>query len=305
MLNNEIIASGLRVIAGTSNVIENAPMKEYTTFRAGGNADIMVLPEDAHALAETLKFLTEGDIPFYVMGEGSNTLVKDEGYHGVIVKIGTSMSNITVSDRKITAESGALIKKVSQSALEAGLSGLEFAIGIPGSVGGTSFMNAGAYDGEMAKVVESVKVLERDGSRIFDLRVEELDYGYRTSRIMKEGIIVLSTVYSLEPGNPEMIKSKMEEFQSRRKQKQPLEYPSAGSFFKRPPGNFAGTLIEKAGLKGAKVGGAMVSTLHAGFIINTGGATAADIISLKNLVQEKVYEMSGIRLEPEVRIIGG
>lgn len=304
-MNKENMAIAFREILGNNNVVENAPMKEYTSFKAGGCAQLLVWPEDSGQLAKILKLVSRGTMPFYIMGEGSNTLVKDEGYNGIIIKIGSAMSDIEVNGEQIRAESGALIKDVSAAALNNGLTGLEFAVGIPGSIGGTSFMNAGAYDGEMAKVVKSVQVMKSDGSQIYELDVESLDYGYRKSRIMTEGSIVLSTTFALKKGDPDQIKAKMDDFQERRKSKQPLEFPSAGSFFKRPEGNFAGTLIEKAGLKGARVGGAMVSPLHAGFIVNAGGATAGDIISLKELIQAEVFEMTGIRLEPEVRIIGG
>lgn len=304
-LDIENKAAALKEIVGNDEVWENVPMKEYTSFKAGGNAGILVMPDNDDQLRQVLKLVLSWQSPFYIMGEGSNTLIRDEGYRGIIIKIGPAMSAIKIDGEKIRAQSGALIKDVSQAALDNGLTGLEFAVGIPGSVGGTSYMNAGAYDGEMRKVVESVKVLSNDGRRTYELTEEELEYGYRSSRIMTEGGIVLATTFALEKGDPDLIKTKMDEFQEKRKAKQPLDYPSAGSFFKRPPGNFAGTLIEKTGLKGSQVGGAMVSPLHAGFIINTGGATAEDIINLKNLVQEKVLEKYGIKLEQEVRIIGG
>lgn len=295
----------LKALLGEDKVFENAPMNEYTSFKAGGRADILVVPESEDQLQDVLRLVATGQKPFYLMGEGTNTLVRDEGYKGVIIKIGKALSDIKIEGEKIVAQSGALIKDVSQAALKSGLTGMEFAVGIPGSVGGTSFMNAGAYDGEMKKVVESVRILRNDGSKIYVLKSEVLEYGYRTSKIMSEGGVVLTTTFALEKGDPEEIKAKMDEFQEKRTTKQPLDYPSAGSFFKRPPGNYAGTLIDKSGLKGTKVGGAMVSPLHAGFIINIGGATAEDIISLKNLVQDTVLEKYGIALEPEVRIIGG
>jgi len=289
---------------GAGQLVKDAPMHEYTSFKAGGKAALLVLPENIAQLRYTMKTISEEQAPYFIMGNGTNLLVRDGGYGGVIVKIGSSFSDIKVAGDKIEAEAGALLKDAARVAMENSLTGFEFASGIPGSIGGAAFMNAGAYDSDMSQVIETVKLLSIDGSRIYTWSVEEMKYGYRKSRLMEEEAIIISVALKLAPGDKNQIVSKMKDLNDRRRQKQPLDYPSAGSFFKRPPGNYAGTLIQAAGLKGVSVGGAMVSPLHAGFIINRGNATAGDIIALMELVQERVYEDSGIRLEPEVRIIG-
>ncbi|MGI6734530.1 MAG: UDP-N-acetylmuramate dehydrogenase [Anaerovoracaceae bacterium] len=303
-MNTDRIYRVLLMQMGAEQLVKDAPMQEYTSFKAGGKAALLVLPKNIVQLQYTMSVIAEEKAPYFIMGNGTNLLVKDGGYGGVIVKIGSSLSDIKVTDDRVEAEAGALLKNVAQAAMENSLTGFEFASGIPGSIGGAAFMNAGAYDGEMRQVVETVKLLTMDGGEIYTLSADEMEYGYRKSRLMEEQGIILSVVLKLASGDKNQIASKMNDLNARRKQKQPLDYPSAGSFFKRPPGNFAGTLIQEAGLKGVSVGGAMVSPLHAGFIINTGGATAGDIIALMELVQQRVYEYSGVRLEPEVRIIG-
>lgn len=285
-------------------LVKDAPMQEYTSFKAGGKAALLVLPQHIAQLQYTMRVIAEEKVPYFIMGNGTNLLVRDRGYAGVIVKIGDALSDIEVTAGGVEAEAGALLKNVAQVAMENDLTGFEFASGIPGSIGGAAYMNAGAYDGDMSQVVETVKLLAIDGSEIYTLSVDEMEYGYRKSRLMEKEAIILSVVLKLAEGDRNQIALKMNELNDRRRQKQPLNYPSAGSFFKRPPGNYAGTLIQAAGLKGVSVGGAMISQLHAGFMINTGNATADDIITLMELVQERVYEHSGIRLEPEIRIIG-
>lgn len=285
-------------------LVKDAPMQEYTSFKAGGKAALLVLPQHIAQLQYTMRVIAEEKVPYFIMGNGTNLLVRDRGYAGVIVKIGDALSDIEVTAGGVEAEAGALLKNVAQVAMENDLTGFEFASGIPGSIGGAAYMNAGAYDGDMSQVVETVKLLAIDGSEIYTLSVDEMEYGYRKSRLMEKEAIILSVVLKLAEGDRNQIALKMNELNDRRRQKQPLNYPSAGSFFKRPPGNYAGTLIQAAGLKGVSVGGAMISQLHAGFMINTGNATADDIIALMELVQERVYEHSGIRLEPEIRIIG-
>ncbi|MDD4583445.1 MAG: UDP-N-acetylmuramate dehydrogenase [Eubacteriales bacterium] len=287
-----------------SRLIIDASMKEYTSFRAGGKAALLVVPESIETLVFALQTLATGEIPYFIMGNGTNLLVKDGGYSGVIVKIGENLAHITVKDQRITAEAGALLSVLSKRALEHSLTGLEFASGIPGSVGGGVFMNAGAYDGEIKQVVERVQVISRNGEKQYSLTGEEMKYGYRESILMNRGDLVLSAVFKLNYGEEKDIASRMKELTDRRNRKQPLQFPSAGSFFKRPPGTFAGKLIQDANLKGISIGGARVSPLHAGFIINEGGATASDIIKLMQKVQTMVYHHSGIWLEPEVRIIG-
>ncbi|GAB1477050.1 UDP-N-acetylmuramate dehydrogenase [Bacillota bacterium] len=285
-------------------IIKDAPMKEYTSFKAGGRAALLIVPDSIDKLQYAVKRVSAAGLPYYIMGNGTNILVKDGGYSGVIIKIGKALGGIRADGDRILADAGALLKDVSGAAAEKGLTGLEFASGIPGSIGGAAYMNAGAYDGDMSKVVGKVAAMKTDGSENVQFSADEMNYGYRSSRLMEEAAIVLSVELQLKEGIEKEIKEKVADYDERRRLKQPLDFPSAGSFFKRPPGNFAGTLIEKAGLKGMKVGGAMVSPLHAGFIVNTGGATAAHILGLMKLVQGRVYESSGIMLEPEVRIIG-
>lgn len=282
----------------------NAPMKHLTSFCAGGNADLLVIPKSQAELSKVMTVLYEGEVNSFIMGNGTNLLVQDGGFRGVIVKIGSNIGEIDVEGERIHVGAGALLSEVSAKALEAGLTGFEFASGIPGSMGGAAYMNAGAYDGDMSDVVEKVKVLCRDGKREYTLSVNDMEYGYRHSLLMNTEDIIVSVSLKLRPGNRAMILSKMQELERRRKDKQPFDYPSAGSFFKRPEGYFAGKLIEEAGMKGARVGGARVSTLHAGFIINEKDATAADILGLMKEIQGLVHEKAGVRLSPEVRIIG-
>jgi len=303
-LNIDLIYRVLLEEMGSHQLIKEAPMRNYTSFKAGGKAALLVIPHNIVQLQYTMKVIAKEKVPYFIMGNGTNLLVRDGGYPGVIVKIGSTLSHIRVTGNMIEAEAGALLKDVADKALEMGQTGFEFASGIPGSIGGAAFMNAGAYDGEMKKVVEKVQVLSQDGSRVYSLTAEEMEYGYRKSILMERNEIVLSVTLRLAAGDRDQIALKMEDLNARRREKQPLNYPSAGSFFKRPPGNYAGTLIQTSGLKGTSVGGAMVSELHAGFIVNTGGATASDITALMKLVQDRVFEDSGIRLEPEIRIIG-
>lgn len=287
-----------------TQVRSNAPMGEFCSFKTGGVAALLIEPESPEALGNVLRILHRQEFPVFIMGNGSNLLVKDGGFPGAIVKIGERMSAVEIQGTKVRAQAGALLSCIANRALEAGLTGFEFAAGIPGSIGGAAFMNAGAYDGEMKQAVEEVTVLSRDGSRFYTLRRDELEYGYRHSVLMETGDIVTEVLLRLEAGSRERIRAKMKELAARRAAKQPLQYPSAGSFFKRPPGHFAGGLIQDANLKGLKIGGARVSPLHAGFIINEGGASAADILNLMEAVRNTVYDRFGVWLEPEVRIIG-
>ncbi len=303
-MNIDLIYRVLLEEMDSRQLIKEAPMHEYTSFKAGGKAALMVIPQDIVQLQFAMNVIAEEKVPYFIMGNGTNLLVRDRGYSGTIVKIGSALSRIQVNGSTIEAEAGALLKDVAEKALQMGLTGFEFASGIPGSIGGAAFMNAGAYDGEMKQVVEKIKVLTKDGSRIYSLTAEEMVYGYRKSILMEKNEIVLSATVRLTAGDRDQIALKMEDLNTRRRQKQPQNYPSAGSFFKRPPGNYAGTLIQASGLKGTSVGGAMVSELHAGFIVNTGGATASDIVALMKLVQDRVFADAGVRLEPEIRIIG-
>lgn len=281
---------------------ERELMRGHTTFRIGGEADVFVSPK-AEELEKVLGIAKEEQVPVTVIGNGSNLLVGDGGIRGLVVEIGAGMSLVSLEGNLLTAEAGALLSKVAGVAASAGLGGMEFAAGIPGSVGGAVTMNAGAYGGEMKDILKSVKVLTRDGQRK-TLSVEELELGYRHSCIPEKDYIVVEAQFSLSEKPEEEIRSLMAELSGRRREKQPLEYPSAGSTFKRPEGYFAGKLIMDAGLRGYTVGGAQVSEKHCGFVINRGNATAADVKKLMEDVQKKVYEKFGVTLEPEVKIIG-
>jgi len=287
-----------------AKVEENAPMASYTSFRAGGAARYLVFPGDEASLCGVIKEVTAAGVPYYITGNGSNILVRDGGFPGVIIKIAEGFSAVWTEGTRIHAGAGALLSAISKEAARSSLTGLEFASGIPGSLGGAVYMNAGAYDGEMKHVLKTVRLLDPKIGVIREADAEELELGYRYSKLYETGEIVISAVMQMQQGDPEEIRSKIRDFTERRTTKQPLSYPSAGSFFKRPTGYFAGKLVQDAGLKGLTVGGAQVSTLHSGFVINIGGATATDIISLMHLVQARVKEQFGVDLEPEVRIIG-
>lgn len=280
----------------------NEPMKNYTTFRIGGPVDILVKPDSITNLSVAIKLCNEHKIPYYILGNGSNLLVADEGFRGVVIQIYTNLQEIKVEGNKVTAQAGALLSKVATKALEHSLTGFEFAHGIPGTLGGAVVMNAGAYGGEMKQVLISCDVLDQEGN-IITLSNEALELGYRTSIIQKKGYIVLAATIALQEGNKEEISAHMKELMDRRKEKQPLDKPSAGSTFKRPEGHFAGKLIMDSGLKGYQIGGAMVSEKHSGFVINCGGATFKDVVALIKHVQEVVKEKYQVLLEPEVKIL--
>lgn len=284
------------------HVVTCVILDKFTTLHVGGAADYFAEPENEEQLLRLLKRAKDAGIPVLLMGNGSNLLVKDGGFRGLVIRLGKSFSKIERTGNCLYAQAGALLSALARQAQEASLTGLEFAQGIPGSVGGGVYMNAGAYGGELAQTLAFIRVF--DGEIIRDVPVGEMDYSYRHSRAMEENWIILGAQFHLTPGDPEAIESAMRDFASRRREKQPLEYPSAGSFFKRPAGHFAGALIEGAGLKGLSVGGAQVSEKHAGFLINTGGATASDFLSLMEQVQSRVMEKYGVALEPEVRIVG-
>lgn len=290
-------------ILGKENVFKEEPMSRHTTFRAGGAADFFVTPEKEGQVRKTVSFLKEAGVPFYIMGNGSNLLVGDRGYRGVLLQICKKMNRIRIQDTVIQAQAGALLSKIAAEAQAEGLTGFEFASGIPGSLGGAVMMNAGAYGGEMKQVLTQAQVLNASGE-IEDVLAEEMELGYRSSVFSRNGGVILSASIQLEPGDPSAIQSRMEELKFLRTSKQPLEYPSAGSTFKRPEGYFAGKLIQDAGLRGFQVGGAQVSEKHCGFVINKDQASAMDIRSLMEQVSEKVYAQFGVRLEPEVKLIG-
>lgn len=284
-------------------VIENAPMAPYTTFQIGGPADLLILPETAEAFAFALKTLKQSGMPVTVIGAGSNLLVSDKGVRGAVLRAAKSFSAIKQEGSELVAEAGVSLARLAAFSLSAGLSGLEFAGGIPGSLGGALYMNAGAYGGEMKQVVVSTDYLTADG-KAETVTGEEHNFSYRKSVFTNKGCVILRSRLKLTPKDPSEISSAMQDFNSRRRDKQPLNFPSAGSFFKRPEGHFAGALIESAGLKGLSVGGAQISEKHAGFVINTGGATAQDVCDLMELVKQKVFENSGVTLEPEVQFLG-
>ena len=284
------------------NALHNEPMSKHTTFGVGGPAAEFVVPESADELAEVLATCRTAGVPYFVLGKGSDLLVSDEGFDGVIVSL-EALVGVRREGERFVCEAGASLGYVARRALYAGLSGMEFACGIPGSIGGACFMNAGAYDGCMADVLESVDVLTQDGDRL-TLGVDELDLGYRQSKVRSEGLVVLSATLQLTPANRDDIRAKMDDYTQRREDKQPLEYGSAGSTFKRPEGYFAGKLIMDSGLKGYRVGDAGVSEKHAGFVVNYGNATAADVHAVIKHVQDEVERQFGVRLEPEVRFLG-
>lgn len=281
----------------------NEPMSAHTTFKVGGCCDIMVFPNSIESVCSLIRRVNELGLDYYILGNGSNVLFSDNGYRGVIITLGSDFSDMSAEGDTITASAGTSLKKVCLKALESGLTGLEFAYGIPGTVGGAVYMNAGAYGGEMKDVVTEVTCVNSRGE-IVTRSASELNFAYRSSRFCDSGEVILSAVFKLQKGDYSAIKSRMDELMERRKSRQPLEYPSAGSTFKRPEGTYAGLVIEQSGLKGYTVGGAQISEKHANFVINKGGATAGDIIKLISDVQKQVKEKTGFELECEVRIIG-
>lgn len=300
---NQNFYDKLNNVIAKDSILIDEPMSRHTTFRVGGPADFFVTPKAKEEVRDVIRICKEAGMPYYIIGNGSNLLVSDAGYRGVIVQIYKEMNEVKVEGDLVKAQAGALLSGIAAKALRAELSGFEFASGIPGTIGGACVMNAGAYGGEMKDVLESVTVLTGEG-KIIELGRNELELGYRTSVIAKKGYIVLGAVLKLERGDGEKIKTYMDELKEKRVTKQPLEYPSAGSTFKRPEGYFAGKLIEDAGLRGFQVGGAQVSEKHCGFVINRNHATAADIMELMRQVQIRVKENSGVDLEPEVKRLG-
>ncbi|WP_346930219.1 UDP-N-acetylmuramate dehydrogenase [Clostridium sp.] len=289
-------------VAGHENVKIDEPMKNHTSFKVGGPADVLVYPSNYEMIKDLINICKENKVDYFILGNGSNLIIRDGGIRGIVIKLG-HINKIVVDENLVSAQCGAKLYSVADQALKNSLSGLEFASGIPGSIGGATAMNAGAYDGEMAKVIESVLVIDNEGN-IRELNEEELEFGYRNSAILKYGYIVLETRMRLSNGDKALIKERMDELAERRKSKQPLEYASAGSTFKRPEGYFAGKLIQDSGLKGTSVGDAEVSEKHSGFIINKGNATAKNVLDLIEVVKAKVYEKFKVELHTEVRIIG-
>ncbi|MEQ8196873.1 MAG: UDP-N-acetylmuramate dehydrogenase [Clostridiaceae bacterium] len=296
------LLSSLEQILNKDDIEIDAPMSEHIYFKVGGPVDFLVSPREKQQVVEVIKLCTEQKVPYYIIGNGSNLLVKDGGIRGVVIKL-SNLKKMEIEDNNIYAYCGALLSDLSKLAAENSLEGLEFACGIPGSVGGAVFMNAGAYDGEMSYVIKWAEVIDKDFN-IIKLTKDQLKLGYRSSLIMEKGYVVLSSCFELRRGDKEKINARMKELTERREDKQPLEYPSAGSTFKRPEGYFAGKLIQDSGLKGFSIGGASVSEKHSGFIINKGGATAKDIIDVISHVQKTVKEKFGVDLHTEVRILG-
>ena len=307
----ERLIEEIRGIIPADRLLTDEPMSKHTSFRIGGNAAALVICNDEEELSAVLgKCTAAEDAEYMMIGNGSNFLVSDDGYQGIMIRLGGSFDTVSVegesADGSVTVRAGAakLLSAVSAFLAGNGLAGMEFASGIPGSVGGAVFMNAGAYGGEMKDIVISVRLMKPDGSQITELSAEEMDFGYRHSMVEESGMIVLSALLRLHRDDPAEIASRIRELQDKRNAKQPVNFPSAGSTFKRPAQGYAAALIDEAGLKGYRCGGAMVSEKHAGFVINTGGATAEDVLEVMRHVREVVYANSGITLEPEVRLIG-
>ena len=292
----------LKTILSEETILLDEPMSKHTTFRIGGNADMFVSPEVTQ-VSQMIAFAKEFAVPVTIIGNGSNLLVGDKGIRGLVLSFGKAAEYVKVEGNRITAGAGALLSKIAAEALKNSLAGFEFAAGIPGTIGGALVMNAGAYGGEIKDVLVSAKVLTVDGT-IVELLAEDLELSYRHSCIPEKGYIVLEATIELQSGDEDEIRETMADFRNRRIEKQPLEYPSAGSTFKRPEGYFAGKLIQDANLRGYTVGGAQVSEKHCGFVVNKGGATAADVCKLITDVKEKVYEQFQINMEPEVKMIG-
>jgi len=297
-----MIASIFRRVCPPEHIAENALLRDYTSMRVGGPADLLISPAGEEEAVRVLQLAQQEGIPVCLLGNGSNLLVSDEGFRGVVLHLGKNFSAVTCSENHITAQAGAMLSATARAAADNSLEGLAFAGGIPGSVGGAVFMNAGAYGGEIAQVFHRARVYTQGSVREFNC--EQMDFRYRHSALMDSDGVLLSAEFLLHLGNKDEINTQMADYNARRRDKQPLQYPSCGSFFKRPAGHFAGALIEQAGLKGFAIGDAQVSEKHAGFIINRGHATAAQVYALMRHVQQAVHQSSGVMLEPEVRLIG-
>lgn len=300
---NQALKEYIESVFEKQDIYFQEPMSRHTSFRTGGEADCLLQIRNVEQLQKILSYLRRTGNEYFLLGNGTNLLVSDRGYQGVVLQIGGGLSGISVEGEKIRVQAGALLSKTAKAAMDAGLAGMEFASGIPGSVGGGIVMNAGAYDGEMKQIVEQVTVLNEDGE-LMELDCDTMEFGYRTSVIRNRPFVVVEALLSLQKGDPEQILAKMADFAQRRRAKQPLEYPSAGSTFKRPEGYFAGKLIMDSGMRGRRVGGAQVSEKHCGFIVNTGNATSEDVAELMIEVQERVKERFGVMLEPEIVKLG-
>lgn len=300
---SEAVVQALRKFVPEENICLQESMASHTTFRIGGLADCFVQLENTEQLIKVRKYLSQVGVPFFVLGNGSNLLVSDEGFRGVILQIGPKMNRVTVEGSVIVAQAGASMAQIARTAMEHELTGMEFASGIPGTIGGGVVMNAGAYGGELSRLVTQVNVVNSEGE-IMELDNETMEFGYRTSTIRNNSFTVTEVILRLEKGDRQQIRERMEELAARRREKQPLEYPSAGSTFKRPAGHYAGQLIMEAGLRGFQCGGAKVSDKHCGFVINTGNATAEDVRKLIREVQARVKDQFNVDLETEVLFLG-
>lgn len=303
LLMTDHISEQLQKIIPAPRLMVNTSLAPYTTFKIGGPADYLILPANVEEVVGVLQLARRQNLPVTVLGNGSNVLVLDKGVRGIVLRFGSDMAALRHNGTTVIAGSGALLKDVSQYAADLGLAGLEFSIGIPGSIGGAVFMNAGAYDGEMSNVVTAVTAACPDGT-LQRFTAAETGFSYRHSVFQDNHCTICEVELTLERGDLSLIRGKMGDFTTKRETKQPLEIPSAGSTFKRPPGNYAGTLIEQTGLKGFRIGGAQVSLKHAGFVVNAGGATAKDVLALIGEVQKQVFEKHGVMLHPEVRTLG-
>ena len=302
-MNKQLIYKELLNILDEKNIKVDEPMKKHISFKVGGPADFLVKPKTEEELRNVVEFAKKENVPFIVIGNGSNLLVKDGGIRGIVIELSDNFNNYEIDGNIIKAQSGALLAIIGRNAMKNSLTGFEFAAGIPGTLGGALAMNAGAYGGEMKQVVKTVRLMDRDGN-IFELSNEEMKFEYRRSLLTTKDYIVLSAVIELQPGNVEEIKEIMADYSNRRSTKQPLNFPSAGSTFKRPEGHFAAKLIDDCGLRGLNLRGAQVSDKHCGFVINSGGATAKDILDLMFIVKSTVNAKFGIMLEEEVKILG-
>ena len=295
--------SKLQPVLGQENIFTDVSMSQHTSFKAGGNADLLLLPQNNQHIIDSIRILREYKVPYYIIGNGSNLLVLDGGIRGAVLKLDRGFDQLSSNKNEVRAQAGTRLSSLVRYALSVGLTGLEFACGIPGSVGGGVYMNAGAYGNELKDFIKQATILD-ENMEIQVLNRTQMEFGYRTSLLQKTSGVLLDAVFQLDFGDIAMAKEQIKMLNAQRREKQPLEYPSAGSTFQRPPGHFAGTLIEQAGCKGMAVGGAQVSQKHAGFIVNTGGATAGDILALIEQVQERVEQFIGVHLAPEVRILG-
>lgn len=302
-MENIELVKRLASISGEERVLINEPMSRHTSFKIGGPADVLVIPGEMGQLGDMVRYFAAEGIPYMIMGNGTNLLVSDKGIRGVVVKIYDNLQGFTVQGDMLEIEAGMLISKAAKLALENSLSGMEFAEGIPGTIGGAVTMNAGAYVGEMAMIAAETEYMDQEGT-VITVKGEQHGFAYRTSIIQKTRGIVLKTRLKLTKDDPENIKARMEDFNFKRRNKQPLEWPSAGSVFKRPEGHFTGKLIDDCGLRGFSIGGAQISTRHSGFIINTGGASCEEVLALIRHIQDTVSREFNVQLEPEIRIIG-